>query len=187
VTATPARSRTIIAVAAIVVLVLALGSATLIVGVANRRAAVHNRAFGAVTCTAPALPGRTVDVRLSDRGNSMMGARPMMVTLRAEPGTVSPGQVSFVVHNDGALVHELVILPLPADGPGTRPTGAGDKIDESQSLGEASKSCAAGTGDGIAPGATGWVTLTLGTGRYELVCDEPGHYAAGMFDVLTVT
>ena len=24
-------------------------------------------------------------------------------------------------------------------------------------------------------------------GRYELVCDEPWHYAAGMFDMLTVT
>jgi len=26
----------------------------------------------------------------------------------------------------------------------------------------------------------------LKPGRYELVCDEPWHYAAGMFDVLTV-
>jgi uncharacterized cupredoxin-like copper-binding protein len=111
----------------------------------------------------------------------------MMVTLQAHPATVTSDQVSFVIQNAGALAHELVILPLPADGPGTRPTGADDKIDESQSLGEASRSCADGTGDGIAPGATGWVTVTLGAGRYELVCDEPGHYAAGMFDVLTVT
>jgi uncharacterized cupredoxin-like copper-binding protein len=41
-------------------------------------------------------------------------------------------------------------------------------------------------GDGLAPGSTGWVTLTLKPGRYELVCDEPWHYAAGMFDVFTV-
>ena len=27
----------------------------------------------------------------------------------------------------------------------------------------------------------------LRPGRYELVCDQPWHYAAGMFDVLTVT
>jgi len=186
-TATPPRSRGVVAVAAIVVVVLAVGSATVIVGVINRRATGRNRAFGAVSCTAPQLPGRAVDVTLSDRGNSMMGARPMMVTLRATPGTVGSGQVSFVVRNGGGLAHELVILPLPTDGPGTRPTGADGKIDESQSLGEASKSCADGTGDGIAPGATGWVTVTLPAGRYELVCDEPWHYAAGMFDVLTVT
>ena len=28
--------------------------------------------------------------------------------------------------------------------------------------------------------------MTLKPGHYELVCDEPWHYAAGMFDVLTV-
>ena len=75
-TATPARSRAVIAVAAIAVVLLAVGSATLIVGVANRRTTVRNRGFGAVTCTAPQLPGRTVDVTLSDHGSSMMGARP---------------------------------------------------------------------------------------------------------------
>lgn len=173
--------------AAIIVVVLAVGSATLIVGVANRRATVRNRAFGAVTCSVPNLPGRTVEVSLSDRSDSMMGSRPMMVTLRAYPGSVASGQVSFVVRNGGVLAHELVILPLPADGAGTRPIGADGRIDESQSLGEASKSCAEGTGDGIAPGATGWVTVTLEPGRYELVCDEPWHYAAGMFDLLTVS
>ena len=175
-----------IAVVAIVaVVVLAIGSATVLVGLAERNG--HNHSYGVVTCVAPRLPGRTVDVLLSDRGNSMMGRTPMMVTLQASPGTVAAGQVSFVARNRGALAHELVILPLPADGPGTRPTGADGKIDESQSLGEASKSCGQGTGDGIAPGSTSWVTIDLRPGRYELVCDEPWHYAAGMFDVLTVT
>jgi uncharacterized cupredoxin-like copper-binding protein len=186
VTATPTRQRAIIAVAAIVVVVLAVGSATLIIGVIDRRASVRNRAFGAITCSAPDVPGRQVDVVLSDGGSSMMGGRPMMVTMRVDPGTVAAGQVSFVVHNRGALAHELVILPLPRDGPGTRPSGSDGQVDESQSLGEASASCAEGTGDGIASGSTGWVTLSLQPGRYELVCNEPWHYAAGMFDVLTV-
>ena len=116
----------------------------------------------------------------------MMGNAPMMATLRANPSGVTAGPVSFVVENHGALAHELVVLPLPTDGPGTRPTGSDGKIDESQSLGEASKSCAEGTGDGIAPGSTGWVTINLKAARYELACDEAWHYAAGMFDVLTV-
>ena len=71
----------------------------------------------------------------------MMGQTPMRATLMATPTSVPAGKISFVVANTGALVHELVILPLPADGPGTRPTGSGGKIDESQSLGEASRSC----------------------------------------------
>lgn len=178
--------RGVLAFAVLLVVVLAVGSATLIVAVVNRRTTFRNSAYGVVTCTSPQLPGAPVNVTSSDRGNAMMGRGPMMVTLRANPSSVTAGQVSFVVENHGALAHELVILPLPADGPGTRPTAADGKIDESQSLGEASKSCAEGTGDGIAPGSTSWVTVSLKPGRYELVCDEPWHYAAGMFDVLTV-
>jgi uncharacterized cupredoxin-like copper-binding protein len=178
--------RRLVVLAVVGVVLLAVGSATLLAGLLNRNGAVGNRAFGVVTCAAPQLPGETVDVALSDGGNTMMGRGAMMVTLRANPGTVSAGQVSFVARNRGALAHELVILPLPTDGPGTRTTGVDGKIGESQSLGEASKSCAEGTGDGIAPGSTGWVTVTLSPGRYELVCDEPWHYSAGMFDVLTV-
>lgn len=178
--------RKVIAVAAVAVALLAVASATLATTVLNRRRSL-NHAYGVVSCSAPRLPGSTVDVVLSDRGNSMMGRGPMMVTMRANPGSVTSGKVSFAVENYGGLVHEMVILPLPADGPGTRPVGADGKIGESQSLGEASRSCAAGTGDGIAPGSTGWVTVTLRPGRYELVCNEPWHYAAGMFDVLTVT
>lgn len=48
-------------------------------------------------------------------------------------------------------------------------------------------SCGADAREGIAPGAVGWVTLTLGSGRYELVCNLPGHYAAGMSTELDVT
>ena len=65
--------------------------------------------------------------------------------------------------------------------------GTNGKIDETLHLGEASRSCGADVGDGIAPGSTGWTMVTLKAGRYELVCDQPWHYAAGMFDVLTVT
>jgi len=178
--------RGVIVAAAVVVVVVAVASGTLATAVINRRRSRLNHAYGLVTCSTPHLAGSTVEVALSDRGNSMMGRGPMMVTMQANPGSVGSGQVSFVVRNGGALVHELVVLPLPTDGPGTRPVGADGKIDESQSLGEASRSCAAGSGDGIAPGSSGWVTLTLKPGRYELVCDEPWHYAAGMFDVLTV-
>jgi uncharacterized cupredoxin-like copper-binding protein len=146
----------------------------------------HNGAFRAVTCNAPSLPGTTINVTEADMGSSMMGGGLMRPSLYADPTTTPTSKVSFVVHNEGNLVHEMLVMPLPADGAGTRPTGSGGKINEAASLGEASRSCAAGRGNGIAPGTTSWVTLDLAPGRYELICDQPWHYAAGMFDVLAV-
>jgi hypothetical protein len=61
------------------------------------------------------------------------------------------------------------------------------ELAETGSLGEASDNCAANTGDGIAPGGASWTTVTLQPGRYELVCNVPGHYAAGMYAELDVT
>lgn len=140
------------------------------------------------TCSLPAsLPGQHVTVMLSDmpgRGG-MMGGRTMM--LRPFPQTVRPGQVSFVAVNHGIRAHELVILPLPpGDTVGARTIGSVNTISESGSAGEASNTCGSGTGDGIRPGASGWVTVTLPRGRYELVCNLPGHYAAGMYAELDV-
>lgn len=59
-------------------------------------------------------------------------------------------------------------------------------IEEAGLLGEASSSCASGKGLGIVPGAVSWVALDLPRGRYELVCNFPGHYAVGMYAELTV-
>ena len=41
-------------------------------------------------------------------------------------------------------------------------------------------------GPGIAAGATGWTTVNLKPGRYELLCNIAGHYVPGMFTQLTV-
>jgi uncharacterized cupredoxin-like copper-binding protein len=180
-------TRTAMIVAAIgVVVALAVGSTALIALLNSSTSPTVSGTFGSASCSVPHLSGLNVDVTLSDAGDAMMSQEPMMATLIADPATVPAGKVSFVAFNNGALAHEMVVLPLGSDGPGTRPTAADGKINESQSLGEASRSCAPGAGDGIAPGSVGWTTMTLKPGRYELVCDEPWHYAAGMFEVLTV-
>ena len=168
-------------------LALAVGVTAFAALVTSSTRATINDTAGSTSCPVPHLGGTHVDVALTDAGDAMMSQEPMMATLTSDPTSVSAGRVSFVAVNDGALVHEMVVLPLPSDGPGTKPTGSDGKIDETRSLGEASRSCGAGAGDGIAPGSIGWTTLTLRPGRYELVCDEPWHYAAGMFTVLTIT
>lgn len=144
---------------------------------------------GVSTCTPPALPGETVDVVLSDMGGMMSGGMMSggrMMNVAAAPSSVAAGDVSFRVWNAGMMVHELVVMPFPPSGAGSRAAGPDGRVSETGSLGEASRTCSDGTGDGIAPGAASWVTLQLDAGRYELICNLPGHYAMGMFTELDV-
>ena len=148
--------------------------------------------------------GTRVDVVLMDMGRHTMmsgavaGQMPLhgrqvfgmmhgRMMLRAAPRVVPAGQVTFVAVNRGSRAHELVVLPLgPGTSIGRRTVGSDPAVDESASLGEASRSCGADEGDGIRPGAVGWTTLRLTPGRYELVCNRPGHYAHGMYAELVV-
>jgi len=160
------------------------------------------RAASGPRCAAPRLAGAVVEVTLADMGGGMMGGPSGpgsmmggsgrigmgMARVFASPDVVAAGTVSLRVVNQGAATHELVVLPLPAgQAAGARAVGADGRVDETGSLGEASRGCGAGEGDGIAAGATGWVTLSLQAGRYELVCNLPGHYQAGMYAELDVT
>jgi uncharacterized cupredoxin-like copper-binding protein len=165
------------------------------------------------SCAAPALPGSLVDVTATDMG-AMMGPGVMgpgmmglgaggtypvgpgggyrwpgmgMMRLLVKPGTVAAGPVSLRVTNTGMVNHEVVVLPLaPGQLSGQRVSGPDGKIDESGSVGEAARTCGAGDVDGIVPVGTGWTTLTLPAGRYELVCNIAGHYVAGMYAELDV-
>ena len=155
----------------------------------------HSAASSGATagCVAPALAGGTVTVTVGDMGGGMMmggagwsGMGRMTVT--DTPRTVAAGTVSLHVINTGRLVHEVLVLPLPTgQSVGQRPVGSDGKVDESSSVGEASRSCGEGAGDGVAPGTSGWVTLTLAPGRYELLCNIAGHYAAGAYAELDVS
>ena len=143
---------------------------------------------------APKLPGTVVNVSLTNMGGSMMGGQTntMMgrgaMGLNADHATVPHGTVSFLVTNDGSIDHEMVVLPLAgSQTAGARSVGGDRKVDEAGSLGEASKTNGAGTGEGIAPRGSGWVTVTLAPGHYELVCNLANHYRAGMYTQLDVT
>ena len=143
----------------------------------------------AASCLPPQLPGQVVDVTLSDMnmmsGGVMQGGGMFGVTV--SPSQVHAGTVSLRVTNIGALQHELVVLPLASGGVGDRSAGPDARVSETGSLGEASATCAAGAGSGIASGAGSWVTLQLPVGRYELICNFPWHYAMGMHAELDVT
>ncbi len=140
-------------------------------------------------CTAPALPGAVVSVTLTNMGGPMMGGAPMGATMRilTDRSSAPAGTVSLRVANTGSLVHELVVLPLPGGrSVGSRTVGTDGRVDETNTVAEASQTCGAGSGDGINPGTLGWTSVNLTPGTYELICNLPGHYAAGMYANLTV-
>lgn len=189
------RTRTLIALSALAIVLLAAAS-TLAIGAARHGFDTSTGRYGnsGTTCTVPVLPGTVVNVSVTNMGGPMMGGQGMgggvrggMMRLTADATSVPHGTVSFVATNLGSINHELVILPLPGNQiVGTRPLRDDSTVDETASIGEASNTCGSGTGDGIAPAASSWTTVTLTPGRYELVCNLPGHYAAGMYTQLTL-
>ncbi len=137
--------------------------------------------IGAASCTPPRLAGTPVNVRLMGmhQGGMMAGGTMQLLVDRV---SAPAGRVSFIAQNIGVDAHELVVLPLASGhAVGALTIGPNDRVSEGGSLGEASRSCGAGSGEGIQPGATGWVTLDLKPGRYELICNIHGHYRAGMY------
>nr|WP_101953474.1 sulfocyanin-like copper-binding protein [Mycobacterium intracellulare] len=198
----------LVLIIAVASLVLGVGTTVALAAASHRTGRVVTAPWP-LACATPALPGAVVDVTLTDMGpmgpmgpgmpwygpygpnnpNNWYGWQngypwPGMSMQRIfpVPSGVPAGQVSLRVHNTGALIHEVMVLPLsPGQYPGQRAIGANGRVNESGSLGEASRSCGADKGDGIAPGANAWTTLSLAPGRYELLCNIAGHYGAGMY------
>lgn len=91
--------------------------------------------------------------------------------------TASAGSIQFDVKNSGAVVHEFVVLdtdiaagslPIAGDGVSEEGMTVVDEIED------------------IAVGATPNLTVNLTPGHYAIICNVPGHYAAGMRADLTV-
>ena len=84
------------------------------------------------------------------------------------------GKVTFNVRNGGTITHEFVVIKT------TKPASAllkGARADEAGNVGE--------TGD-LKPGASKSISLRLPAGHYALICNLPGHYAAGQHTDFTV-
>jgi uncharacterized cupredoxin-like copper-binding protein len=163
--------------------VVAIAGAAGGIAYAAQNTIAHSPSTGRVlSCAAPQLPGQVVDVTLADmnmmRGRMMQGQGMFSVTV--SPTQVKAGTISLRVANTGVVQHELVVLPLTSGAVGERRVGTDGRVDESGSVGEASATCASGSGGGITSGSVGWVTVQLSTGRYELICNLPWHYAMGM-------
>ncbi|MBW6398176.1 hypothetical protein KPL78_09985 [Roseomonas sp. HJA6] len=112
-------------------------------------------------------------------GPGMMGMG--MMSIRPDRGDAKTGPLRFEVTNwSRSVLHEMLIVavdhpdsPLPYDsGTGRVPE------DQVRVLGD--------TGD-MQPNASATVDVTLQPGAYLLLCNLPGHYAAGMVAPFMVT
>ncbi len=100
--------------------------------------------------------------------------------IRATPASAPRGVVTFKVTNTSKdTIHEMIVMYL-ADP--TKPLPyieAEQRVDEDKAgdKGEVSE---------LDPGGTGTLTVNLQPGTYLLICNVPGHYAAGMWTEFTV-
>jgi len=92
--------------------------------------------------------------------------------------TAAAGDVTFDITNDGKQVHEIVVIKTDKKAADLGPADAEGKVSETGSQGE--------TGD-VEAGTSKTLTLKLDKGHYALICNIPGHYAAGMYADLTVS
>ena len=88
---------------------------------------------------------------------------------------LKPGKVAFQVKNTGKTDHEFLVIDTnkPAAA-----LGKGKRVPEKGNLGE--------TGD-VKPGQSKTLVLNLRKGHYAVICNDPGHYMAGMHKDLVVS
>jgi len=93
--------------------------------------------------------------------------------------SVSAGEVSFKIANDGPSIHEFVVIKtddaldaLPTEGPAVVEDASG-----LSNVGEA---------EDIESGGTATLTLNLEPGNYVVICNIEGHYKSGMRAAFTV-
>lgn len=121
--------------------------------------------------------GEMMGMAMGKRGDGMPMA-PMGIRVSAQ--TVPAGPVTFQVTNSSKqMVHEMVISPVKDTHTPLPYDKADEKVNEDAAghLGEVAE---------LEPGDKGALTLTLKPGSYILYCNIPGHYALGMWTLLTV-
>lgn len=109
--------------------------------------------------------------------------RVVLTEWAVEPETtsVSAGTIAFDAVNEGSMEHNLVVIRTDLAADDLPFSDDGSRVDEGAS-GEVVAEV-----DTLEPEDTGAVTVDLTPGGYVLICNEPGHYKAGMYVSFTVT
>src|SRR5262245_22210359 len=138
---------------------------------------------------AVALMGATVLVAGACGNDSGSGGNSVPATLKdfaiaLDSSSVSSGEVTFSVKNDGPSVHEFVVFntDLASDQLPTTEENGVPIVDE-----EGEGVTAVDEIEDIAVGSTQELKVTLQPGSYVVICNLPGHYEQGMNAQLTGT
>ena len=102
------------------------------------------------------------------------------MVIKLDIARVKAGRVTLeAVNRSQNLVHEVLVVPALSEGKELPFDAMTNKVVEERvhSLGEIPE---------LKPGAHGKVTLNLKPGTYLLLCNQPGHYKAGMSAKLVV-
>ena len=132
----------------------------------------------ALSSAAGAVAPKVIAVQLLDATDdpSMAGMQ-----LTVDQDSVPAGPITFAVTNRSkSVVHELLAVKLPA----ANTELPYDEKDSKVTEGKLNKLV---DSDDIKPGVKRSITVALKPGDYLLICNQPGHYRAGMRAALTVT
>jgi uncharacterized cupredoxin-like copper-binding protein len=147
--------------------------------------------------TGTATPEDTITVSLWDKGPDSAtpdDAHPMgfgakgamdnmsmaMLGIKVDKSEVPAGLVTFNVTNTSKdMIHEMIVIPEPADGSTPSYDAANYQINEDAAghMGEVSE---------LDPGKGGTLTLDLKPGKYLIACNIPAHFMNGMWAEITV-
>ena len=126
---------------------------------------------------AQAATQQVVDITLQDpSGDSSLSG----MVIKTDTPMVKAGRVTLqAVNKSNEVVHEVLVVPAPSGGKELPYDTKKDTVIEKRvhSLGEISD---------LRPGAHGKLTLNLKPGTYLLLCNQPGHFKAGMSTSLVV-
>lgn len=110
-------------------------------------------------------------------GPGMMG----LMSVRIDQNAIKAGPVTFEVTNwSRGIVHEMKVVPVDnANAP--LPYDFGRQIVPEEQI------KVLGGSDALEPNGSQTIEIALKPGVYLLMCNLPGHYAAGMVTALTVS
>lgn len=148
---------------------IALGEAS---GKSDKGVNVVNAPTTPARTAPPPNPNGPIEAKLGDGTGGPPNAGSMWIAL--SQSAKSGGKVTFQVRNVGQLPHEFVVLKTDKSA---NDLGTGTRVPEAGNVGE--------TGD-VQTGDNKTLKLDLKPGHYALICNLPGHYAAGMHSDFTV-
>jgi uncharacterized cupredoxin-like copper-binding protein len=100
------------------------------------------------------------------------------VAIKLDRSSAQAGAVTFAIKNAGTVIHQLVVLKtdvpqnqIPADPSKPGLVAQPGFVTQTQI---------------INPGGTATLTLTLGSGKYVLLCNQAAHYLVGMHIGFTI-